>query len=183
MDDAKIVDLYWLRSEQAISETAAKYGNYLFRIADRMLCSREGAAECVNDTYLGAWNAMPPHRPTQLATFLGKIARRIALSMIRRDTRQKRGGAQTALVYEELADCLSDGGAEHALESVALREVLERFLASLSARERSVFLSRYWYFASVAEISRCSGYTQSKVASMLFRLRQRLREYLSREGY
>lgn len=183
MDDANIVELYWQRSEQAIPETAVKYGAYCGSIAQRILLNREDTEECVNDTWLGAWKAMPPHRPRLLSSFLGKITRRLALDRLRRENRIKRGGGQVSLAFEELADCLPDEGAEQMEDSLALRDLILRFLDTLSPTERDVFLARYWFFATAEEIGRHSGFSVSKVTSMLHRIRRRFREYLDREGY
>lgn len=182
MEDEKIVELYWLRSEQAITETAAKYGAYLLRIALRLLPLREDADECVNDTYLGAWNAIPPHRPKQLSLFLGKITRRAALDRLKSENRLKRGGGQASLAYEELASCLPDESAGDPAELAASRDRIERFLASLSEAERSVFICRYWYFAPVDEIAGRFGFSQSKVKSLLFRTRRKFGDFLAAEG-
>ncbi len=183
MDDAKIIDLYWQRSEQAIPETASKYGHYCTSVAHRIVKNVEDTEECVNDTWLAAWNAMPPHRPDPLSIFLGKITRRLALGILRREGRIKRGGDQVTLAYEELSDCLPDQGAERFEESVALRDLIRAFLDTLPKPERDVFLARYWAFASIEEIVIHSGYSASKIKSMLYRTRQRFITFLSKEGY
>ena len=183
MDDAKIVDLYWQRSEQAIPETASKYGHYCYSVAHRIVNNREDSEECVNDTWLGAWNAIPPHRPDPLSVFLGKITRRLALGIMRRENRIKRGGGQVTQAFEELSDCLPDEGTDQIEESVALRELIRAFLDTLTKSERDVFLARYWAFASVEEISKQSGFSDSKIKSMLYRIRQRFNVFLAREGY
>ena len=183
MDDAKIIDLYWQRSEQAIPETASKYGHYCYSVAHRIVNNREDSEECVNDTWLGAWNAIPPHRPDPLSVFLGKITRRLALGILRRENRIKRGGGQVTLAFEELSDCLPDEGADQIEESAALRELIRAFLDTLTKSERDVFLARYWAFASVEEISKHTGFSASKIKSMLYRTRQRFNVFLAREGY
>lgn len=182
MDDADIVALYWSRSEQAIAETAAKYGSYCGEIALRILQKREDAEECVNDTWLGAWNAMPPHRPSVLSTFLGKITRRLALGLLRREGRLKRGGGRAAVIYEELSDCLQDHRAASAMSAVETRDLICRFLDCLAPAERNVFLARYWAFASIEEICTGTGFSPSKVKTMLYRSRLRLAEYLETES-
>ena len=183
MEDAKIVDLYWQRSDRAIPETAAKYGRYCYSVAHRIVNNREDSEECVNDTWLGAWNAIPPHRPDPLSLFLGKITRRLALGILRREGRLKRGGDQVTLAYEELSDCLPDEGAERIEESVALRDLIRAFLETLPKTERDVFLARYWAFASMEEIGKLTGFSVSKIKSMLYRTRQRFQGFLAKEGY
>jgi len=181
MDDAKIIDLYWQRSEQAIPETASKYGHYCYSVAHRIVKNKEDSEECVNDTWLGAWNAMPPHRPNPLSVFLGKITRRLALGILRRKNRIKRGGDQVTLAYEELSDCLPDEGAEQIEESIALRDLIRAFLNTLPKTEREVFLARYWAFASVEEIGKHTGFSAGKIKSMLYRTRQRFIVFLAGE--
>ena len=183
MNDAQIVDLFWRRSEQAVPEAASKYGSYCFSIARRMLDSCEDAEECVNDTWLGAWNAIPPHRPQRLSLFLGKITRRCALGMLRRENRLKRGGGTVTLAYEELADCLPDADAEKMEDSLALRDLLQRFLDSLPQMEKELFLARYWFFASVEELHERTGFSAGKIKSMLYGTRKKLVKFLSMEGY
>ena len=184
MLDEQIVALYWSRSEQAIAETGEKYGGYLNRIAYGILRSTLDAQECVNDTYHSAWNAMPPNKPNRLSAFLGKITRRLSIDRLRHDTAEKRGGGELPLALDELSGCVS--GVDTA-ESEVLRQellsLLDAFLSSLSDTERRVFLRRYWYLDSIAEIAERFGFSQSKTASMLHRTRGKLREVLRKEGY
>lgn len=183
MEDREIVALYWARSEDAIGETAKKYGSYLTKIARNILGDTGEAEESVNDTYLGAWNAMPPHRPNILSTFLGKITRRISIDRWRRKQADKRGGGELTLALEELSECVTDGGSvEDELERRELAVRFQRFLDSLSETERTVFLSRYWYLEPVKDIAKRLGFSESKVTSMLYRTRNRLREALAKEG-
>ncbi len=183
MDDQEIVDLYWSRSEAAISETANKYGGYCYAIAYNILTSQEDAEESVNDAYLSAWNAIPPHRPSVLASFLGKITRRLAIDRWRTRSRHKRGGGEISLSLEELGECVSDGETvERAYERKQLVQAMARFLESLPKTERRVFLCRYWYMDSVSAIAGYYGFTDSKVASMLSRIRKKLRVALEKEG-
>lgn len=184
MDDNAIVELYFARSENAISETAAKYGAYCFAIAHNILSSREDSQECVNDTYLAAWNSMPPKRPNVLSAFLGKITRYISLDRWKHSTRAKRGGGEVALVLDELGECISGG--ESAEETALHREqlrCLNAFLETLPKPERKVFLCRYWYMETVPEIADRFGFTQSKVTSMLHRTRKKLRQVMEKEGF
>ncbi len=184
MDDELIVQLYWDRSESAIGETDRKYGSYCKSIAYNILQNIEDAEESVNDTYMDAWNAMPPHRPSILATFLGKITRRISIDRWRSQNRLKRGGGEITLALEELDECLSDSqNVEKEIERKELAELINCFLDALPVTERRVFLSRYWYMDSIKEIAQKFGFSQSKVMSMLHRLRKRLRQNLEEDYY
>lgn len=184
MDDESIVALYWDRSEAAITETASRYGGYLGSIAYNILASREDAQECVNDTYHDAWNAMPPHRPSNLSAFLGKITRRISIDRWRKRGAEKRGGGELPLALEELEDCVSGSGSpEDELERRELEKLFNTYLDALPATERRVFLCRYWYLDSIQSIAGQFGFSQSKVASMLYRTRAKLRAVLEKEGY
>ena len=183
MEDSQIVALYFQRSEQAIDETARKYGSYCYQIAYNILQNREDAEEAVSDTYLGAWATIPPHRPVMLSTFLGKIARRTAIKHYRKDRAQKRGGGEVALALEELSEFLSDGRSpESAMENAELTRLLNEFLRALPKEERSIFICRYWYFDSVEAIAERFGFSKSKVKSMLARTRKKLCTMLQREG-
>lgn len=182
MEDERIVELYWERSENAISETAAKYGGYLNSISYNILADSEDAQECVNDTYHDAWNAMPPHRPSMLSTFLGKITRRISVDCWRKRHAARRGGGEITLVLEELEDCISGTrDVEKEIERRELIDMINRFLAALPDTERRVFMCRYWYMDSIASISRQFGFSRSKVTSMLHRTRGKLRAQLIKE--
>lgn len=182
MEDCQIVTLYWQRNELAIRETDVKYGRYCHKIAYNILSNRQDAEECVSDTYIGAWNAIPPHRPAILQTFLGKLTRRISLNRWRNKTREKRGGNQTVLALDELSECVSDGAdAEQVVLGKELAETVRHFLSTLPDQERDVFLSRYFFLASIGEISRSYGFSESKVKSMLLRTRRKLRTYLQKE--
>lgn len=184
MDDKSIVDLYFARSEQAIAETSAKYGKYCHTIAYGILQSDEDAEESVNDTYLGAWNAMPPHRPSVLSTFLGKITRRISLDKWRRRHAEKRGGGEVPLALDELTDCLAGGTeVETALDQKQLSALIAAFVRRLPDTDKRVFVSRYFYLESVETVAARLGFSVSKVKSMLFRIRIKLRAVLEKEGY
>lgn len=182
MDDHQIVDLYWNRQEIAISETKKKYEKYLLSIANHILARYEDAEESVNDTYLGAWNAMPPHRPAMLSTFLGKITRRLALKKHRMNTAGKRGGTEADLSLEELVECIPAG---HTIdEQINNRElvlVLNDFLAGLPAHQRQIFVCRYWYCDPIAEIAQRFSWGESKVKMTLSRTREQLRLHLKKE--
>ena len=184
MDDQSIVALFWERSEQAIAETDRKYGAYCYSIAYHALANSEDAEESVSDTYMAAWNQLPPHRPSILATFLGKITRRISINRWKAKNTAKRGGGQITLTLEELDDCV-DGkqNIERAYESHELVWAFNRFLETLPETERDVFLRRYWFFDPIADIAESFGFTQSKVTSMLYRTRGKLRKQLEKEGF
>lgn len=184
MDDNAILDLYFARAENAVSETAAKYGAYCYAIAYNILSSREDAEESVNDTYLAAWNSIPPKRPDMLSAFLGKITRCISLDRWKRFYAAKRGGGEVPLVLEELGECISGG--ENPEEELIRKEqlgCLNAFLEGLPKTERKVFVCRYWYMESIPEIADRFGFSRSKVSSMLHRTRGRLRLALEKEGF
>lgn len=182
MEDHKIVALYWQRDQQAIGETQRVYGGYCAAIAGNILPSPQDQEECLTDTWLGAWNAMPPQRPERLAPFLGRICRNAALDIFRRQQAQKRrsGGE---LVLEELAECVGGAPLEEAVAARELGEAISRFLEQLPTPSRRVFLRRYWYCQDIADIAEEFSFSQSKVKSMLRRAREKLRLYLIKEGY
>ena len=183
MKDSEIVDLYWARDERAVAETETKYGRYCLAIAGNILADREDARECVNDTWMGAWNAMPDARPNILSAFLGKITRHLALDRWRAKYAAKRGGGETPLVLGELMDCApAAGGPEEELAIKELTGAVDDFVRALPAVEMGVFLRRYWYLDSVADIADAFGFSRSKVKSMLARTRKKLRALLEKEG-
>lgn len=184
MDDAKIVQLYLNRDEQAIPETASKYGNYCISIAKNILANYEDAQECVNDTYLNTWNAIPPHRPKMLSTFLGKIVRNLAFDRYKHNTADKRGGGEIAAVLDELAGCVSGKeNVEQAYEYKELVVAINDFLRTLSAEKRNIFVCRYWYTDSISNIAARYGMTYAAVSMTLNRLRTKLHDYLIERGY
>lgn len=184
MDDKKIVDLYFARNERAVEETATKYGTYCYSISYNILSCKEDAEECVNDTYIDAWNSIPPHRPVSLSLFLGRITRRISIDRWRVNNAQKRGGGEMSLTLEELNWCVpSHFDTEKEIEKRILRDVINDFVKTLPAHEQKVFLCRYWYFDSIKSISKRFHYPESKVKSMLFRIREKLRIRLEKEGF
>lgn len=184
MEDRQIVDLYFARREQAIGETAKKYGKYCFCIAWNILRNGSDAEEAVNDTYMGAWNSIPPHRPAMLSTYLGKITRRLALKRWEQNRAQKRGGGEVALALEELAACIpSNYDMESRIEAEELTRILNHFVKNLPQPEGKIFLCRYWYLDSIDAIAQRYGFGQSKVKSMLSRTRKKLRTHLQKEGY
>jgi len=183
MEDKEIVELYLNREESAVSATAEKYGNYCYSVAYNILYNKEDAEESVNDTYLGAWNSIPPHKPEVLSSFLAKITRNVSLKRRRDKLAQKRGDGEVSLAYEELADCIpTNHDIDAALEAKELAVHINHFLSALPATERHVFICRYWYFDSIASISRQFGFRETKVKSMLLRTRNKLRNKLKKEG-
>lgn len=183
MEDSCIIALYFQRSEDAIAETAAKYGSYCYSIAYNILASKGDAEETVNDTYMGAWKAIPPHDPISLGAFLGKITRRIAINRWQAGRTAKRGGGEITLALEELDGCIPSGQSpEQELEGAELSRLLNRFVRGLPEPEHRVFVLRYWYLDSVADVAKQCGFSQSKVKSMLFRTRNKLRFLLEKEG-
>jgi RNA polymerase sigma-70 factor (ECF subfamily) len=182
MDDSKIIDLYWARSELAISATAQKYGTYCQTIAYRILNQTEDSEECVSDTWLKAWNAIPPARPDCLRAFVGKITRNLALNRLRQDHTMKRGGQVVAIALDELKECVSTGDSpEDALENKRISESVNRFLGTLSTEKRVAFVLRYWYLCPIEEIAQKMNLKEAKLKSMLFRLRKQLKTHLEQE--
>lgn len=183
MEDDKIIQLYWDRQENAIKETAAKYGLYCYSISYGILRSREDADECVSDTWLRAWNAIPPQRPAALQAFLARITRNLSLDCFRRRNALFRGRGQVTVALEELEHAApSAPSAEQQASEQELIASLERFLWGLPPEKRQVFLLRYWYFCSDREIAQQLQMTRGKVTSMLFRLRSALKIHLEKEG-
>lgn len=182
LEDDLIVDLYWNRAENAIEETALKYGSYCRKISMNILNNAEDAEECVNDTYLKLWNAIPPQRPMRFSAFLGKITRNLSLNRYKEQRVQKRGGGQTVLLLHELKECISsESHVEAEYEFGELTKTINLFLYSAKREERIIFVRRYWYADSVKEIAKRFQISESNVKSMLFRMRKRLKVYLEKE--
>ena len=184
MDDKSIVDLYFSRNADAITPTDKKYGHYCYSLAYNILTSKEAAEESVSDTYMTAWRAIPPRRPSALSAFLGKITRHISIDRWRERVATKRGGGEVPLALEELNDCIS--GMQDVEMEYERKEILNayvKFLDALPATERRVFLCRYWYGESIETIANKFGFSQSKVKTMLHRTRAKLRMQLAKEGY
>ena len=181
MEDKDIITLYWERSEEAIRATADKYGGYCAAIIRRVLGDGRDSEECLNDTWLGAWNAMPPQRPERLPPFLGRIARNTALDRYDYNAAQSRSGC--AAVLEELAECVGGQPMEENFNLRRLGEAISAYLDAVSPECRRVFLRRYWYCDTIQEIAAGCGFTQGKVKSLLHRARKGLRAYLIEEGY
>lgn len=184
MEDKDIVSLYLQRNKIAIKETASKYGNYCKAIAKNILSNNEDAEECVNDTYLNTWSAIPPHRPKMLSTFLGKIVRNLAFNRYKHNIADKRGGGEITAVLDELAGCVSGNeDTEQAYEYKELVGAINDFLSTLPAHKRNIFVCRYWYTDSISDIAARFDMTYSAVSMMLNRLRAKLHNYLIERGY
>lgn len=183
MEDAQIVKLYWERNPEAIARSREKYEIYCFSLADRIVTSREDAEECVNDTWLRAWNAMPPQRPGILSAFFGKLTRNLSLDRWRYNRAAKRGGPQVETALEELGECLpAPGRPEDHLEERETADLISRFLREQPQLDRVLFLRRYWYLDSVAALAERFSMNENTVKSRLHRTRLRLKEVLLREG-
>ncbi len=184
MEDKAIVELYWKREEQAIAATQNKYGAYCRSIAYRILENNEDADECVADTWLAAWNAIPPARPDRLAIYLGKTTRNLALHRIERERAAKRGGGVVAAALAELAEVLPASiQVEDEVLAAELRHSIERFLYALPAEKRHLFVRRYWHLSSVSELAADFGMRKGQVATTLFRVRAALKQHLEQEGF
>lgn len=184
MRDDMIVDLYWQRNESAISETERKYGRYLLKIAHNILADREDSREAVNDTYLKAWNSMPPHKPNVLSTYLGKITRQLSIDAFRTRSRQKRKHSEYAVALSELEDCVSgEEATEQSVDLKLLAEAINTYLCTLPAEARNIFVGRYYFADPIKEVADYCGVSVPKVKSVLYRTRQGLRNYLEKEGF
>ena len=184
MEDKEIVQLYWDRDVDAISQTSRKYGKYCTSIAKNILGNYEDAEECVNDTYMRAWNSMPNHRPNLLSTFLGKITRNVAFNRYKHNHADKRGGSEIPLILDELSECVSGGNnVEQEIEYKELVSAINSFLGTLSAQKRSIFICRYWYSDSISDIAKQYGLRANSVSMMLVRLRINLQKYLLERGF
>ncbi|MBP5533317.1 MAG: sigma-70 family RNA polymerase sigma factor [Lachnospiraceae bacterium] len=184
MDDNEIVELYLSRNEEAIARTKEKYGERLKIIANNILNDIETAKECENDMYLKAWNLIPPNEPRKyLFAFLGKIIRHLAIDVLRKNSRQKRDAVVTELTLE-MAECIpTQNGTEQEFEANFLAGLIDKFLEGYPKEQQNVFVRRYWYFDPISEICERYGLSQSKVKSILFRMREKLKKYLEKEGF
>lgn len=184
MNDSDIIRLYWDRNDRAIQETSEKYGHYCKAIAKNILGNEQDAEECVNDTYLNAWNAMPTHWPERLAAFLGKITRNQSFNKYKFNRAQKRGCGEIVFVLDELADCVS--GIDNVEQEIDRRELIKAvnsFVADLSEVKRNIFVRRYWYADPVSDIARGCGMRAGNVSKMLERMRRQLKIYLTEMGF
>ena len=184
MSDEAIIQLYWERNERAIKETDAKYGRYLFTVAHNILCDRQDCEECLNDTYLGTWNRIPPARPSVFQSFLSKIMRNIAIDRFRKNDAAKRVPSEMLISLEELDECLfRSPSAEEEYLASELAKVLNTFLRSLPARREFIFICRYYYADSHQTIATMLGVGESTVRRELAQIRSALKERLEQEGY
>jgi len=181
LTDTEIIELYWARNEDAIRETDLVYGRKLHGLADRIVQNYEDAQECVSDTYMKTWDTIPPQRPNYFFAYLAKICRNFALGVLDWKSAAKRKGEVVALT-QEMESCIPDPSHERKLEGAELGAVLNRFLESLPYESRVIFLRRYWYLDTVAEIADHCGVTQSKVKTQLHRTRAKLHAFLEKEG-
>lgn len=183
MDDEAILCLYWARNEKAITETERKYRPYCGKIAGNILNSPEDEEECLSDTWLSAWNSIPPKRPKIFSVYLGKITRNLSLNIFKKRNAQKRGG-YLSVSFDELSECIpARMSTEESAEHGELVSVLSSFIRTLKKTERFVFLRRYWYCDSIEQIAVSTGFSESKIKAMLFRSRKSLRSYLEKEGH
>lgn len=183
MEDTEIIELYFSRSESAIAETRAKYDGYLRRIAYNVLANNEDSDECVSDTYLKVWNSIPPNRPAHFPAYLAAIVRNVAVSAFRKRNTLSREGSQYAVSLDELAECISGSETpEQQFESGMISRAISSYLRTLSEDARMMFVCRYYFNDSIADIARIFGAGESKVKSSLFRTRNGLKEYLIKEG-
>lgn len=183
MDDNAILDLYFARSEQAISETDRKYGRYCYSIANHILSSPSDAEESVNDTYFVAWKLIPPRRPQRFGPFLGKLTRNLSIDRWRKNTAENRGGGEMQLLLDELTECVT--GAESPETDLLKKELttsLNRFLRKLAVQDRTVFLLRYYYADTLPEIAQKAGLSANQVKYILQRTRKDLAKTLKQEG-
>ncbi|MBR4960669.1 MAG: sigma-70 family RNA polymerase sigma factor [Clostridia bacterium] len=184
MQDEQIVELYWQRDEKAIPATQEKYEPYLMKIAVNILANREDGEESVNDTYLAAWNSMPPQKPSVLSAYLGKLARRISISLYRKKNSIKRQGSEYALSLSDLDEITSRKDSPEAeMEAALLGEIIDRFLRTLPEMERNTFIGRYYYMDPLKEVAAYCGLSEAGAKSMLYRTRQKLKEALAKEGF
>ncbi|MDO5476582.1 MAG: sigma-70 family RNA polymerase sigma factor [Eubacteriales bacterium] len=184
MDDNMIIDLFWQRDETAIEQTVNRYGRYCWKIAYNILGIEEDVQECLNDTWLGAWNSIPPARPACLSAFLGKITRNLAISRYRAGHALKRTGDRLSEPLEELGECLtaSSNNVEEAVDRRTLEEAINSYLETVSEKQRRIFVRRYFYMDTVAEIADMYGLGQSDVKVTLLRMRRSLQKKLEDEG-
>lgn len=183
MDDEKIIELYYARDERAIDYTELKYGGRCRTLSYNILSSLEDSEECINDTYLAAWEAIPPAWPEHLGAYILGIARKLSLMCLRRRCADRRGGGEYALCFDELGDVLPDSkNPERELEIKELGGEIQRFISRLSPEDRKIFMCRYWLITPVGQIAESLGCTESRVKSSLHRSRTKLKKHLAKEG-
>lgn len=184
MNDEMIVNLYFKRDENAVKETQKKYNAYLSNISYNILYNRQDSEECVNDTYLKAWNSIPPNKPNVLSTYLGKITRRLSIDVLRGKNRKKRKATEYDLSLDELEDCVGEKDSiEKQVDVNLLSNLINKYLSEISSEARIIFVCRYYYMDSVRAIANYYDMSESKVKSSLYRTRQGLKKYLMGEGF
>ena len=179
MDDSRIIELYFSRDNSAIKETKTKYGRLLYSVSYNILKTHEDAEECESDTYMAAWEQIPPTKPQVLSAFLSRITRNLSFKKLKANTAQKRGGNSQSLPIDELANLIPDN--TNAISELEITEILNAFLRELPTRDRQVFICHYWYCDSIKDISRQFGFTQSKVKMILSRTRAKLLDHLTKQ--
>ena len=182
MEDKKIIELFNERSELAVATVEKQYGNYLNKIAKNILGDDSDAEECVNDTYLRAWDSIPPNCPSNLKIYLGKITRNLSLDLFNKNTAIKRGGSNMDVVLDEIGEIIPDVKSEKEQESAEIIKAINKFLEEQTCENRKIFIRRYWYLDSILDIAKLYHLSESKVKTTLFRMRKGLREELLREG-
>ena len=184
MKDEAIIDYIWNRDAKGIHYLEEKYNKYLRTISYNILGNNQDVAECINDVLMKVWNASPPNRPQNLKAYVGRMCRNHSINRLRNEDAQKRGGGEVSLVLDELQDCISlNGKDELMLDEILIRDILNDFLKSISEEERNIFICRYWYFDSISDISKNAGCSESRIKSILFRNRKRLKKFFEKEGY
>lgn len=184
MEDKNIVEMYLKRDTEAVCATAEKYGDYCFAVANNILRNNEDAEECVNDTYLRVWNAIPPNEPQNLKMFLARITRNLALDRYKENRREKRGSGAVDAALDELGECVGGGDdTAKAYEGKELQESVGNFVRSLNARDGDIFIRRYFFMESTVDISKKFGMRESNVLLMLSRTRKKLKKHLVKEGF
>ena len=184
MEDREIIELFEIRSEDAVSETEKKYGAYCFACAENILGDEEDAKEAVFDTYLCLWNKIPPQKPENLRAFAAKICRNIALNKLRKEKAKKRGSGETEIIFDEISEFVSgNDNPEIGFEQKELAKAIDNFLEELSKEKRKIFILRYWYFESIEKIAKRTGKKENSIRNSLFRERKKLKKYLLERGF
>lgn len=184
MKDSQIIELYLQRNQQAIAESEDKYGAYCYQVAKHILNNADDCEECVNDTWLNAWNAIPPHRPNVLKLFFAKITRNLSYNRYKSLSAKKRGGCETTAVLEELKECLADPCCvDDMVDTHELETHINSFVKQLPAREQTLFIQRYFFTKPISMIAEQLGLSENHVAVLMNRTRKKLKKYLAKEGY
>ena len=183
MNDQAIVQKFWDRDENAINDSKKQYEDYWLYIANNVLHNRQDAEECLNDALLAAWKSIPPQKPENLKTYLGKLIREIAINRWKKNTRQKRIPSEITQSLDEIAEMVSGGDFEEEIEQAELSREISRFLFSIDETKRNVFIRRYWHYDSIESICQRYGFGKSKVLMMLKRTRDDLARHLKKEGF